>query len=522
MIHPMQNAAIVWLVLVDMVLVSLSQIALWQRKEYRLDRMKSYLNSPEGSLTQHRAVLIAALLVAIGWVFALQDNNVLAEYAGIASLLTVLVGHAIRIRKKGVMRPTLTSRSGSLLAGVALLCMAWGTYVLIPDVVQALQYATFVFFLPATIACVVALSVIPTAIQKRRVIARAKQLRQSLSALTAIGITGSVGKTSTKTYLLHILGGESKTVRATSEHRNAPYVVAQDMLARLTPKTTTYIAEMGAYKKGEIAELAALVQPKIGIVTAITNQHAALFGSLKNLADAKWELVDALSKDGVAVLNADDERIVKKAKRFSGNMIWFSLQKKADVFLKGSSLTVAGETYTVSLPVIGQGQIASAVAAAAAASALGVAPKTIVRMLESLPVIPRTMELKKGKQGARIVDDTYSASEASVMNAIQYLQEISSTDTRLVLVPIIELGSEGASVHTRIGKALSSLSASVYIYGDAYKQDIQAGLGKKPFAQVEWFSDPSRLAQAIADNVTSDTTLVLEGRLPSSARSAVI
>lgn len=330
----MQNAAIVTLAIIDIVLVALAQIALWQRKEYRWDRMQSYLDSPEGSLKKHPWPLVAGLLVGIGWLVMLWGSQVWAEYIGIASLLALLVAHCMRIWKKGIMRPNLTSRSGLVLLVTACVCMAWGSYVIIPEILLSLQLATLLFFLPFTITIIVFFTSIPTAIQKRLVIARAKTLRMSLSNLAAVGITGSIGKTSTKTYLLHILGGESPTVRATSEHRNAPYVVAQDMLSHLTQTTKTYIAEMGAYRKGEIKELAELVQPKIGVVTAITNQHAALFGSLKNLAAAKWELIEALPSDGIAVLNADDENVAKKAKTLKKRSFGFRSRKKRTYILQ--------------------------------------------------------------------------------------------------------------------------------------------------------------------------------------------
>ncbi len=522
MIHPMQNTAIISVAIIDIVLITLSQIALWQRKEYRWDRLYSYLDSPEGTMIKQVWALIAGLFVGIGWIMVLLGNELFAEYAGIASVLILLASHGIRIRNKGMMRPTLTARSGMILLGVALACMAYGTYIILPDILLALQLATLLFFLPAIIAIIVVASIIPTAIQKRRSIAQATTLRTSLHNLTVVGITGSVGKTSTKTYLLHILGGESKTICATMQHRNAPYVVALDILSRLTTNTTTYIAEMGAYKKGEITELAELTKPKIGVVTAITNQHVALFGSLENLASAKWELIEALPIDGIAVLNADDDRIVQRAKTLKKKIVWFSTQKQSDVYMQNNNLIIGNDTYEVELPVISRGQIISAIAAAAAAHALGVSSKQIAQQLTTLPVLPRTMEFKKGINGCRIIDDSYSASEASVINAIEYLQESSGKDKRLILVPIIELGKQGPVVHERIGKQLANLHAHVFIYGDAYKQDIQKGLGKSVQTTVMWYTDAKLLAQEATKNIAPETIILLEGRLPALICNAVL
>lgn len=504
----MQNAAIIGLTIVDIILVALSQIALWQRKEYRADRMRGYIDSPEGSLKQHPWPLIAGLLVGVGWTLVSWENEGAAEYAGLASLLLIVVGHTFRIRTKGVMRPTWTARAGVVLLVTLIAGMAWGVYLVIPNILLALQMATLVFFLPAIIAGVVFLVTIPATLQKKRIISQAKTLRNSLDALTVVGITGSVGKTSTKTYLLHILGGASKTVQATSEHRNSPYVVALDMISKLTRKTSTYIAEIGAYKKGEIVELSQLAQPKIGVVTAITNQHAALFGSLENLATTKWELIDALPADGIAILNADDKNVVKKAKGLKKKIVWYSLKEKNPLLTHAS--------------VIGNGQLGSVLAAVTVARLLNVPEDVIAKRLATLPVLSQTMELKKGKNSSIVIDDSYSASEASVMNAIEYLKELPAGDKRLIMVPIIELGSEGSAVHTRIGKALARLPMQVYIYGDAYREDIQKGLAVSPTANVIWMNDPKQMAVEAAKDLTSKSTVVLEGRIPALVRSAVL
>ncbi len=90
------------------------------------------------------------------------------------------------------------------------------------------------------------------------------------------------------------------------------------------------------------------------------------------------------------------------------------------------------------------------------------------------------------------------------------------------MVPIIELGSEGPAVHTRIGKALARLPIQVYIYGDAYKDDIKKGLGKSPKANVVWIQDPKQLAKEIGKDITSDTTILLEGRVPATVAKSVI
>jgi UDP-N-acetylmuramoyl-tripeptide--D-alanyl-D-alanine ligase len=531
MIHDMQQFMLIALTAVDALLVILSQVALWQRKEYRLDRMKAYILSPEGSLKKQGASIVATIFLGVAWTTFLLNAFIIADVLSVASLLSVFIGHAVRIYRKGVFRPEPTSRALLVLLATVVLG-AVGVFLLVTGgELLALQLATFVFLLPLFTALAVYLVGIPTQMQKQRVISRAIAYRNHLQNLSVVGITGSVGKTSTKTYLIHLLGGESEKIVATSEHRNSPYSVAQDMLSRLSQKTTIYIAEMGAYVQGEIAELCILTKPKIGVITAITNQHAALFGSIEALAQTKWELINSLPEDGVAILNKDDAQIGVQARNMKRKVLWFSAKGKADVSATHvvlhqdrtqCVLSIGNETHTITLPIISRGQLVPVLAAITTAHALGTDGASITERLATLPALPRTMELRTGKAGAIIVDDSYSASEASVTNAIDYLSSIGSEDTRLILVPVIELGEEGGAAHERMGKLLNELSAHVYIYGNEYKEDILLGLGNHPKAKVIWFDDAKKLKEKVIQGITRKTTIVLEGRIPSLVRTSLL
>ncbi len=125
------------------------------------------------------------------------------------------------------------------------------------------------------------------------------------------------------------------------------------------------------------------------------------------------------------------------------------------------------------------------------------------------------MEIKHVSNGAALIDDSYSASEDAVLNALEYIQVLPQTKKCIVLVPIIELGADGVLVHEKIGRALSPLPADVLIYGKAYKKDIKRGLGPTPAARVEWVTDAKELERRVTRDLSSDTAILLEGRVPS-------
>ena len=212
-------------------------------------------------------------------------------------------------------------------------------------------------------------------------------------------------------------------------------------------------------------------------------------------------------------------------------IVWFSVSQKADIYISNivlhqdkteCTVSILGEEHSVVLPTISKGQLTPILAAMSAAVALETDTAIIVRRLATLPVLSRTMELRSGISGATIIDDSYSASEASVTNAIHYLALLKAKDILLVLVPIIELGAESAAVHERIGGLLATLEARVFIYGDDNKNSLLEGLGSSPKAQVTWIHDAKELTEKMQLGVTSETVILLEGRVPDVTRYSVI
>ncbi|MEO6077662.1 MAG: hypothetical protein ABIP54_02655, partial [Candidatus Andersenbacteria bacterium] len=219
----------------------------------------------------------------------------------------------------------------------------------------------------------------------------------------------------------------------------------------------------------------------------------------------------------------DDETIRNKAKDLHKNIIWYSLKTSADIYFENillkqdhteCVLVVAGERHDVRIPVISYGQLGSVLAACAVAHAMNVPVKNIAEQLAALPVLKKTMEYKILSNKAIIVDDSYSASEASVMNAIEYLKSVGDETSLLVLVPIIELGNESSIVHEKIGTTLAHVPFKTFIYGTAYQEDIMRGLAQASHAHITWYTDAKVLASDVAKHSAPNTITVFEGRLP--------
>lgn len=513
---------------VTLILSALAQVALWQQKEYRWDRLWSHLKSSQGSLLNFPLVLLAALAILIGWLSYISTFLPLTkgesppwagEGVGFLALLFFLLHHALRIKKRGVLRPDFTTRTIatlilSLLIPVFFLfslpleaSAKWGFFPF--QQLVALQLASFIFLVPGLVALAVWLGGIPFQIRKRQIIALGRRLRSSRTHLTVVGITGSYGKTSTKHFLEQILEVAGKNAAATKAHHNTPIGIAQDVLQHLTPDLEIYVAELGAYRRGEIKELADIVRPQIGVITAIGSQHLDLFGSPENILKTKWELAESLPENGIAVLNADDVRLAKAAANFPREVIWYSIKRRADVWVSHVSLTPAKILCTLHLndfsrgltiPLASEALLGSALAAAAAALSLKISPESIASALETLTAFPRTMEILAGKNGATVIDDSHSANEHGTLLAIRHLSRFSQPDKRIAFLPFLELGKETEAAHARVEETAKAAGAKLYIYK----------------------RNPKEFAREISQDLSEKSVILLEGRLPDVVRKVVL
>lgn len=508
----------------------LGHVELWQRKEYRWDRVRALLHSPELNLRTMPLFSCGMLTIAIGWIAINTFQPEQAELFGWASLGLFASHYGYRVLRRGLIRPVITQKAMLNLVGIALVSLC----LLIINRDSVLSLATIIFILPFVTAVTVGLVNIPVWMKKRAIIKHAARKRQQLASLTVVGITGSFGKTSTKHFLVQLMKAAGKNALASAEHRNAELPVAQDILARLTPETEIYIAEMGAYRRGEVAAVANFTQPRIGILTVLGNQHLDLFGSLENIVAAKWELIESLPANGVAILNADDPKQVAHAGTNPPRcpITWYSTQKPADVWVEQviihpthftARLHTKSEAIDVELPLASEALLQSFVAAIAAATAIGLSLTELQPHLTQLKPYPRTMEVKQGVSGATIVDDSYSANEAGVLVAVRHLQRFPQPNKVVVLLPLIELGYETKAVHERIGAALAKSQAHVYIYGQGQIAALKAGANAiDPYFHMHHLTNPLKLAARLKKHLTGDTVVLLEGRLPDVVRKALL
>ncbi len=281
--------------------------------------------------------------------------------------------------------------------------------------------------------------------------------------LKIVGITGSNGKTTTKNLLARILEAEGETVAPRASFNNE--VGAPLTMLRVTDATRYLVSEFGASAPGAIAHLAGLVTPDIGVVLMVGMAHAGGFGGIESTFHAKSELVTATREGGLAVLNADDPRVAAMepiARERGQDVRWFGRGERAqvralDVEVSASGtraeLLVDGEPHTLTLRVLGEHHVMNALAALAAATALGVAAADAIARLETVEIAERWRMQPMGSDRVRIINDAYNASPDSMAAALRTLAQITGPGERTVAVlgAMSELGEYADEEHDRVG-----------------------------------------------------------------------
>lgn len=290
--------------------------------------------------------------------------------------------------------------------------------------------------------------------------------------VAVVGVTGSVGKTSTKDLIAHTLGCRWTVLRSSGNYNNE--IGLPLTLLALRAEHQVAVLEMGMYAAGEIALLCELARPRVGVVTNVGPVHLERLGSLDAIAAAKAELVQALPADGDAILNGDDERVRAMAHRSMARVLTYGYGRACDVRLTevvsygldGLALrleTPAG-ALDVRTPLAGTHHAYTAAAATATALALGMELAEIAAALATAPATLR-LAVHRLPSGATVLDDTYNASPASVLAALDLLANCAGRRVA-ILGDMFELGAAEEEGHRAVGRRAAHVVDELWAIGE--------------------------------------------------------
>jgi UDP-N-acetylmuramoyl-tripeptide--D-alanyl-D-alanine ligase len=333
-------------------------------------------------------------------------------------------------------------------------------------------------------------------------------LRQRLDPVV-VGITGSNGKTTVKEMVASILRAEGPVLATQGNYNNELGLPLS--LFRLEPRHRFAVLELGASKAGDIAYLAGIAQPDIGLVTNIGPAHLGGFGSEEGVARAKGELYGALPADGCAILNADERWMDIWLKcNGAGRVVTFGAGADADVRLVGGEerpriVTPEGR-FDLELALPGRHNLLNAAAATAVALSLGIGLEGIRAGLAAVKAVPGRLNLIKTKAGWTVIDDTYNANPASLYSALQVLSGMQGT-AWLVLGDMKELGTDSPKMHREVGDSARAMGVSrLFATGEMSSYTVDAfGPG------AEHFETREELAAALLRSLRPGINCLVKG-----------
>jgi UDP-N-acetylmuramoyl-tripeptide--D-alanyl-D-alanine ligase len=468
---------------------------------------------------------MAATAVAAGVI------SVWRPLAGILTGLMVAVG-PLGLSLKGRTAPLAWTRRLRTLAGV------WAVLEIVVVVIGLVTGLASVLAVVAALAVPLlmdAACVITAPIERRlseHFVADAQRRLQRV-APTVVGITGSYGKTSTKNHLVHLVEGTSSVV-ATPASFNNRAGLARAINEHLTDGTEVFIAEMGTYGLGEIADMCRWCPPRVAVITAIGPVHLERFGTEDRIVEAKSEIA-VPARD--VVIQVDDPRLAALADRLAAegkHMVRCSASdRSADVSVireAGTTrvtVTIGGETVATGVELPTGVQPANLACAIGAARSVGVETSSIVSTLADLPAVGHRLQAIRSPSGFTILDDTYNSNPAGARAALAALGELEgpgaadpgggATGTTAVVTPgMVELGSRQRAENYSFGSEIAGVADNLVVVGRTNRRALEAGAASNGSARmaVTWVANRPQAVAWVRDHLGPGDAVLYENDLP--------
>lgn len=344
-----------------------------------------------------------------------------------------------------------------------------------------------------------------------------------------IGITGSAGKTTAKELTAQVLSGAGRRVLKSERNYNnglgLPLSVLRLVSAGHSPNEFDMaVLEMGmSSPTHEIRRLVEITPPDVGVELMVAPVHLEYLGSLENIAAAKAELIEGLKPNGIAVLNADDELVIKMRSKHAGRTVTFGIEQPADVnasqidtsnlgLIRFQLHTPLGDAPAV-LPMSGRHNLMNALAAAAVGTCFEITPAQIAAALkDAKPPAMRGSTLNFAA-GFRVVDDSYNSNPRSLLSMVRTIVDGGSDCKRRIVIAgeMLELGPEAVQLHREVGYKIASSGVDVVWGVRGLAEDLVAGAKEGGLEQARFFSDSDQAAEAILNELKAGDLVLIKG-----------
>lgn len=362
-------------------------------------------------------------------------------------------------------------------------------------------------------------------ISKKRYIYKAKKILKNMPNLLVIGVTGSYGKTSVKNYLSELLSLKYN-VLVTPQNYNTPMGIVKTIREELKPIHEVFVCEMGAVKLGEIKEICDIVNPKIGVITAVGPQHLETFKTIDNIVKTKFELADAVNKNnGITFINSDIDLITDVSNKYNirrygveaDNNNYFACNlessSKGLEFNFVDSVNKTNGEYKTKL--IGKHNVINLTGALSVANYLGVDTLKMQKKIREIKSVKHRLELIPGER-ITIIDDSYNSNPVSSKSALDTLSEFDGVKA-IVTPGLIELGNDERIYNFEFGKYIAKVCDYIYIVKSKVSKYVLEGIEDSKIDKNKVFIvDSPQEAISKVNGMNKKITVLIENDLPDN------
>ena len=305
--------------------------------------------------------------------------------------------------------------------------------------------------------------------------------KRSLYDIPVIGVTGSVGKTSTKDIIASVMSKKYNVLKTLGNYNNQ---IGLPLTILRLKDHDAMVVEMGMSELGEISNLTKIAKPTVAVITNVGTAHIGILGSRENILKAKLEILDGLKENGTLVINNDNDMLNNwnnKNHSDKYNVITFGLENESDVMAKDVHISEDGSTYkmeidnkkyNVNISVGGSHFVLNSLCAIAVGNLFDIDINDILDGIANFELTKRRMQIEKNKIGATIINDCYNANYDSMKAALDYLGKISSRRKIAVLGDMLELGGFSKTLHEKVGKEVAKNKVDILITVGDLSKDI--------------------------------------------------
>ena len=438
--------------------------------------------------------IITILIVVISMFIKIDTNILLMTTVLVISFIFLISGLSWRkliLTDQNKKKLVITARIKRLIFTTTILYLVPIVFLVLYNLLSMLLVLCIMTYLNAFVVFIA--MIINTPIEKLVYLhfkSKAQRKLKSMSNLKIIGITGSYGKTSSKNILSDILNIKYHAL-PTPKNLNTFNGLIMTVNNHMDKFTDIFIAEMGAYVKGEIKRLCKLVKPKYGILTRIGTAHLETFGSQENIQKGKFELIESLPSDGFGILNGDDPLQVSYKLKNNVRIIWIGIDN-ADVDVratnikcsyKGTSFDVVLKNdknkYKFETKLLGNHNVYNILAGIACGIEFGIDIESLQKAVAGVRPIEHRLELKK-IGNFNMIDDAYNSNPTGAENACKVLGMMPGV--KVVVTPgMIELGAKEDEYNKTFGTQIAEVADYVLLIGEKKTKPIKEGLLEKKF-----------------------------------------